>query len=131
MKQLALTLAGITLITIGGVTMLANAASAGHSRPALAQIYAFSRVGSDLQFSVMSTGCTKKSDFELIVNSSDSTDAEVETVTVELLRVRNDRCKRMPYAKVITFDETDHPIRTEQIMVMNPFISTTRFKRKM
>lgn len=105
-----------------------NISAAGDFPPAA--LLEFSRVNDTLVFTVVSTGCTQKDHFKLMFtehdneqNNFNSVDEAQRVLNVTLLRIKQDRCRKMPGPKVIQYDIQEHQQHYRLIFINNPFIT--------
>ena len=117
MKHILLALSGLIAICIG--TALSNAA--GEESPAA--LLAFERVGNNLVFDVVSTGCTKDTDFYLLAEGANS-----QATMIILVRKNADRCRGMPSRYQITRSISEISGKPRQIILGNPFIELVKRK---
>lgn len=103
-----------------------NASAAGTPTPAA--LLEFARVDNMLVFTVVSTGCTHKDHFVLefpdAAKQSDSSDNKPQqTLTITLLRIKQDFCRRMPGPRIIEFQLPEDHAHNGPIIINNPFIT--------
>lgn len=111
------------------ISMLSfNISAAGDFPPAA--LLEFSRMNDTLVFTVVSTGCTQKDHFKLMFtkhdnenNNSNTADDAQQILNVTLLRIKKDRCRKMPGPKVIQFDIQENQPHHGLIFINNPFIT--------
>jgi hypothetical protein len=105
-----------------------NASAAGEPSPAA--LLEFARVNNTLVFTVVSTGCTRKEHFSLEISEtnelpsiSSSANTSQVALNVTLIRIKKDRCRRMPGPKVIEFELPEEQQHSGPIFINNPFIT--------
>ena len=99
-----------------------------------AKLLGFQRIADRLEFTVISTGCTTSEHFTLEMADAitpDNSNQDADSIknglrphiSITLIRIKNDYCRRMPGPKVISFSlPEDFPDKTT-LGINNSFVS--------
>lgn len=119
-------------------TMVATMAGAGSPNLVPAKLLGFEREQSNLQFDVISNGCTKEADFAIEYSDNplfeQVSDVALlnlsnEIVYLRIMRISADVCRRRPFKQTMTIPAHDI-LQGKQLQMTNVFVSLDRLKRE-